>query len=155
MTSEELERLHARFLALADAKKKVFDDDLHALMADERDASSETYRLEGFRIASGTRVTPSATVWLRREGIVKQSATGDGPVDACFRAVDQITGIPVKLLEYRLSATTAEKAALGEAQVVLEWEDRTASAHAASTDVVEASLRAYLSAINRLLAGIA
>ncbi|MDH7571567.1 MAG: 2-isopropylmalate synthase, partial [Armatimonadota bacterium] len=153
LTPAELERVHQRFLALADAKKQVYDEDLHALMADERGAGVETYRLVGLRVSCGMDVTPQATVSLQSgEMVLERSATGDGPVDACFRAVDQITGIPVKLLEYRLSAATAEKSALGEAQVALEWNTRTATAHGASTDVVEASVRAYVSAVNRLLA---
>ena len=153
LSPEELERLHIRFLALADAKKQVFDEDLHALMADERGASTEAYHLEGFRISSGTDTTPTATVRLRTgTGNVEQVGTGDGPVDACFRAVDEVTGLKVQLLEYHLSAATAGKEALGEAQVTLEHDGRTASAHGASTDVVEASLRAYLNAVNRLLA---
>jgi 2-isopropylmalate synthase len=153
VTPEELERLHVRFLALADAKKQVFDDDLHALMADERGSTTETCHLEGFGISSGTGITPSATVRMRNGGgQVEQTATGDGPVDACFNAVDAITGIPVKLVEYRLNAATAEKTALGEAQITLEHDGRTASGYSASTDVIEASLRAYVNAVNRLLA---
>ena len=148
---EELERLHAKFLELADAKKQVFDEDLHALMANERGSTTEAYHLVGFSISSGTGITPSATVRLRNgEGEHEESASGDGPVDACFRAVDKITNMPVKLDEYRLSAVTAEKTALGEAHVVLRHAGRTASAHSASTDVIEASLRAYVNAINRL-----
>ena len=152
LSPEKLERLHVRFLALADAKKQVFDDDLHALMADERGSTTETYHLESFGISSGTGITPSATVRMRNGGgQVEQTATGDGPVDACFNAVDAITGIPVKLVEYRLNAATAEKTALGEAQITLEHDGRTASGYSASTDVIEASLRAYVNAVNRLL----
>jgi 2-isopropylmalate synthase len=148
-----MERLHARFLALADAKKQVYDDDLHALVADEIGTNHEAYHIEGFQVTSGIGVTPTATVRLRSETTtVEESATGDGPVDAGFHAIDRITGMPVTLLEYRLNATTAEKDALGEAYVLLEHEGRTASAHAASTDVVEASIRAYVNAINRLVA---
>ena len=154
VSAEELERIHARFLAVADAKKQVFDDDLHALMADERGATAQTYHLDGGRVAGGTGTAPAATVRLRSgEHLFEETATGDGPVDACFQAVDRITRLPVQLLEYRLNAATAEKEALGEAQVTLEHEGRTAQAHGASTDVVEASVRAYVSAVNRLLAG--
>ncbi len=153
VSPEDLERLHIRFLALADAKKQVFDDDLHALMADERGSTAEIYHIEGFGISSGTGVTPSATVQLRNgTGGYEQTASGDGPVDACFNAVDAITRMPVKLVEYRLSAATAEKSALGEAQITLEHGGQTASGYSASTDVIEASLRAYVNAVNRLLA---
>jgi len=152
LTPAELERLHARFLELADVKKQVFDDDLHALVADQRGTTNQTYHLESFRVACGTGVTPSASVVLRSgEVLFERSAAGDGPVDACFRAVDSITGLPVALKEYRLNAATAEKEALGEARVSLQLEDRTAAGHGVSTDVIEASVRAYVSAINRLL----
>ncbi len=151
--SDELARIHARFLTLADAKKQVFDDDLHALMADERGASGEKFTLDSFSVTCGTGLTPSARVRVSNgDGVIEKSASGDGPVDACFNAVDCVTGVPVKLLEYRLNAATAEKAALGEAQVTLEWNGRTVSSHGASTDVVEASVRAYMNALNRLLA---
>jgi len=152
VSKQDLEKLHERFLALADAKKQVFDDDLHALMADARGSSTQAYSLEGMRIISGTATIPSATICLSNgAGSVEKCGTGDGPVDACFRAIDEITQIPVKLLEYRLNAATAEKGALGEAQVVLESNGKTASGHGASTDVIEASVRAYVNAINRLV----
>ncbi|MHB0998922.1 MAG: 2-isopropylmalate synthase [Armatimonadota bacterium] len=152
ITAEELEYIHVRFLKLADAKKQVFDDDLHALMADERGSSRESFHFEGLVVTSGTDVTPSATVRLRTpDGTVEESAEGDGPVDACFKAVDQIVGVPVKLVDYRLSAATAEKGALGEAQVTVQLDGKSASAHGASTDVVEASVRAYVNTINRVI----
>ena len=155
-TPEEMERLHPRFLALADAKKEVFDDDLYALMADERGTAEEVYHLQGFRAESGTGMVPRATVTLRKgEEVVELCATGDGPVDAAFKAVDEITGLPVVLKEYGMTAATAEKAALGRAHVLVELCGITVPAHGASTDVVEASLRAYVNALNRLLAATA
>jgi len=154
LSPEELERIHSRFLAVADAKKQVYDDDLHALMSDERGAEQTVYRLEGLRVISGTTGKPTAIVCLTNgAGPIEKSATGDGPIDACFRAIDEITGLPVTLRDYRLSAATAGKAALGEAQVVIEWRGRSASARGASTDVIEASVRAYLNAINQLALG--
>ncbi|HOM83900.1 MAG TPA: 2-isopropylmalate synthase [Armatimonadota bacterium] len=153
LTPEELERVHQRFLAVADAKKEVFDEDLHALMADERGTSNQTYDLESFRVTSGTGVCPTATVALRSgEAVLEQSASGDGPMDACFSAIDRITGLGVTLKEYQLNAATAEKGALGLARVTLERDGATATGQGASTDVVEAGVRAYISALNRLLA---
>jgi len=152
VSPDELERLHPRFLAVADAKKQVFDDDLRALMADACGVSSQKYALESMRIVSGTGSAPSATICLNTSGdSIERCCSGDRPIDDCFRAVDEITQLPVKLMEYRLNAATAEKAALGEAQVVLERDGRTASGHGASTDVIEASVRAYVNAINRLV----
>lgn len=152
ITPEELEYIHTRFLKLADAKKQVFDDDLHALMSDTRGSSIERYHLAGYSVTSGSDVTPTAVVRLHTpDGSVEERAEGDGPVDACFMAVDRIIGIPMKLVEYKLDAATAEKDALGEAQVTVEYNGRSASAHGASTDVVEASLRAYINAVNRVM----
>ena len=109
-SQEEMERLHPRFLALADAKKEVFDDDLYALMADERGTSGEVYHFEGFRAQSGTGVVPQATVILRKgEEVVERCATGDGPVDAAFKAVDEITGLPVVLKENRQQRATTDR----------------------------------------------
>jgi 2-isopropylmalate synthase len=155
-TADEMERLHPRFLALADAKKEVFDDDLYALMSDERGTAGKVYHLEGFRAESGTGMVPKATIILTKgDEVVERSATGDGPVDAAFRAVDEITGVPVVLKEYGMAAATAEKAALGRAHVLLELCGVTASATGASTDIVEASVRAYVNALNRVLAATA
>lgn len=154
VTKEELEKLHARFLAVADAKKEVFDDDLHALMSDTRDTEGEAYSLVDLQVVCGTSVAPSATVCLARGAErVEKRATGDGPVDACFRAIDEITQLAITLKSYRLSAATAEKEALGEAQVVIERDGRTVTGHGASTDVIEASVRAYVNALNRLAVG--
>ncbi len=151
VSQEELERLHARFLAVADAKKEVFDDDLHALMADARGADTQTYSLEGLRVTCGIGTSPSAVVCLGNgKGRVEKRSSGDGPVDACFKAVDEITQMPVKMLEYGLNAATAEKGALGEAQVTLERNGRVVTGRGASTDVIEASVRVYISAINKL-----
>lgn len=152
-SAEELEHVHPRFLALADAKKEVYDDDLYALMADERGATGETYHLVSFRAETGMGMTPMAIVKLQKDGTdIEKVSTGDGPVHAAFRAIDEITELPVVLKEYGMSAATAEKAALGRAHVLLELMGSTASAHGASTDIVEASIRAYVNAVNRLLA---
>lgn len=156
ITDEELEYVHARFLRLADAKKQVFDDDLHALMSDSRGSSLEKYHLEGFSITSGTDVSPKATVRLRTpDGVVEVEGTGNGPIDACFAAIDKVVDTPIKLVDYKLNAATAEKGALGEAQVTIEVDGNVVSARGASTDVIEASIRAYVNAINRALTNTA
>ncbi len=154
ITPEELEELHGRFLTLADAKKEVFDDDLFALATDRREPDQQRFQLAGFRIESGTSVPASATVSLGTgQGVVETTSPGDGPVDAAFRAIDEMTGVPVTLKEYHVDAVTAEKAALGEARVIVERNGSVVSASGVSTDVVEASIKAYVNAINRLVAG--
>ncbi|MEJ5170028.1 MAG: 2-isopropylmalate synthase, partial [Fimbriimonadales bacterium] len=152
VSQQELENIHPRFLALADAKKEVFDDDLYALMADERGSDHQKVKLLSFSASTGSEEAPRARVRLSIRGQeMEREATGDGPVDAAFRAIDEMTHEPVTLKEYRMQAATAEKAALGQATVVLELNGRTATSQGASTDIVEASLRAYVNALNRLL----
>ncbi|MCX7800498.1 MAG: 2-isopropylmalate synthase [Fimbriimonadales bacterium] len=152
VSQQELENIHPRFLALADAKKEVYDDDLFALMADERGSDHQKVKLLSFRATTGSEEKPRARVRLAFRGTeMEREAEGDGPVDAAFRAIDEMTQEPVVLKEYRMQAATAEKAALGQATVVLELNGRTATSQGASTDIVEASLRAYVNALNRLL----
>ena len=152
VTQQELDRLHPRFLAIADAKKEVFDDDLHALMADVRGSDCQAYSLQGLQVICGTDAVPSATVRLQNGDVtIEKESSGNGPIDACFKAIDAITDLPVKLVDYKLNAATAEKGAVGEAQVVLKSDARTATGRGASTDVIEASARAYVNAVNRLV----
>ena len=156
LSSEDLNRTYERFLSVADKKKKVFDEDLHALLGDERAMSVETYHLEEVRAVSGSKATPTATVIVQKGGeIIEATSSGDGPVDACYKAIDQITDLSPELLDYSLKAVTAGKEALGEVSVRIKWSGRTFSGRGASTDIIEASAKAYLRAVNRLVAATA
>ena len=154
LTKEQLASAFARFKELCDKKKEIFDEDLAALVEQEIVATvPETWSLEYLATASGTRSIPTATVVLRRgEERFQDSATGDGPVDAAYHAVDRIAGVNGTLLSYSIRAVTSGKDALGEATIKVRFDGRELSARAASTDIVESSVRAYLSAINRMLA---
>lgn len=151
LAGEELDKVFKRFKDLADKKKEVFDEDLVALMTDEIVQVQETYALDYLHVISGTGLIPSATVRLRREGqLFQDSGVGDGPVDAVLNAIDAITGLKGRLMDYSLRAATSGKDAIGEVSVKVDFDGTVVSGKGASTDVIEASARAYLNALNRL-----
>jgi 2-isopropylmalate synthase len=153
LSEEDLNRAFVRFKALCDRKKEVFDEDLMALVEDEILALAETYTLEHLQFTSGTNIVPTATVRLRmQEEVYQESGWGDGPVDAAYKAIDLITKIPGKLLEYQLRAVTGGKDAMGEVTVMVEMDGQRVVGRGSSTDVIEASVRAYLHAINKVVA---
>ena len=153
LTEEDLNKAFGRFKDLCDRKKEVFDEDLLALVEDELLATSEGYILEHLQFTSGTNIVPTATVRLKlQEELRQESGWGDGPVDAAYKAIDLITKIPGKLLEYQIRAITAGKDALGEVTTAVEIEGERVVGKGSSTDVIEASVRAYLNAINKVVA---
>jgi 2-isopropylmalate synthase len=143
-----------RFKDLADKKKKVTALDLEALVSDEMRQSPETYRLEWFNVEASSSRTPLAEVAVRMPGgeLAEGSFTGDGPVDAFFNAINAATGHEGRLKEYHVSAVTGGHDALGETTVLLELNGVTASGQGVSTDILEASGRAYLRALSNALA---
>ena len=142
-----------RFKILADKKKEVFDDDLAALVEDELSEVPERFTLDYLHISSGTGVIPTATIRLKgpKGKILQGAASGDGPVDACYNAIDRLIQFKGKLSDYSIQSVTSGKDALGEVTVKLAVNSRIEHGRSASTDIIEASARAYLSAINRLL----
>ena len=152
LSREYLNKAFMRFKDLADKKKEVFDEDLEAIIEDEVRMIPDTFVLEDMEIRSGTKVTPEARIRIKRKGkIVEERATGDGPVDACYKAIDKITRIKCKLIDYALRGVTGGKEALGEVIVKIESKRETITGHGASTDIIEASVKAYLNAMNRLI----
>jgi 2-isopropylmalate synthase len=148
----ELGKAFKKFKDLADKKKEIFDEDLIAIVKDEIAHVPETYVLEYLHIVSGTGIVPSATVKVRREEQVFQdSGVGDGPVDAVLNAIDAISGLKGRLQDYQLRAVTSGKDALGEVSVKVDFDGTVVTGKASSTDVVEASARAYVNALNRLV----
>ena len=151
LAGPELDRAFRAFKDLADRKKEVYDEDLLSIVADDATQAEAVYRLDYLHVISGTGVIPSATVRLRKEGQVFQdSGVGDGPVDAVLAAIDAITGLKGRLQDYALRAATGGKDAIGEVAVKVDFDGTVVSGRGASTDVIEASARAYLSALNRL-----
>jgi 2-isopropylmalate synthase len=153
LDGEQLNQAFERFKSLTDRKKEITDRDLEALVKNEISATPELFQLEYLHISSGTTVVPTATVGLRRNGAVQEEAAcGDGPVDAAFRAVDKITGVrEITLSEYALSAITEGKDALGEVTARVEYGGKSFLGRGLSTDIVEASVKAYLNAVNKVI----
>jgi 2-isopropylmalate synthase len=147
---EELERAYTAFCAIADQKKEVADEELVAILEDRVTSPEDYYHLEELHVSTGTRVRPTATIELRRgnEKFV-DSATGDGPVDAAYRAIERITGISGKLTEYVLKSVSYGHDTIGEAFVRVDFDGVLFNGRAASTDVITGSVKAYLEALNR------
>ena len=150
---DEFESVYKRFLELADKKKQVYDDDLLMLARSGSDEAASAYVLEDMQVTTGTRAQPTATVQLRRgKEVCREAACGDGPVDAVLRTIDRLTGTRGRLTDFSLQAVTVGKDAMGEASVTVAFgRDAILSGKAASTDIVEAAARAYLSCVNRHL----
>jgi 2-isopropylmalate synthase len=152
LTQEELNTVYQRFLAVADRKKEVFDEDLRAIMNDQVVHMSETFKLEHLASASISGGTPSATIRLRMGDKVQEaSAEGNGPVDAAYKAVDQVTGFSVHLEDYGVRSVTGEQTAMGEATVKVRDNGHQVIGRAVTTDVIEASVLAYVNAMNKIV----
>jgi 2-isopropylmalate synthase len=153
----EIDRLFfGPFKALADRKKEVFDEDIIVLVESDIAAVPETWRLVNLQVATATLGMPTATVELEVPATgarVRDAATGDGPVDAIFRAMERLTGVVLELSDYQIRSVTAGTEAQGEVRLEARHGGRTVSGRGVSTDILEASARAYLSAINRTVAG--
>ena len=157
MSDQDLAQAFARFKELADKKKVVTDADLVALVADEFYQPPEIFAMEDIQVTCGRHGMPTATVCLRGPDgqNVVHAAVGTGPVDAVYKAIDAIVHAPNTLVEYNVHAVTAGIDALGEVTVRLQSQDdqrRTFGGHGADTDIIVASAKAYLAALNKLLA---
>jgi 2-isopropylmalate synthase len=149
---DELDQAFERFKKLADKKKEIFDSDLETIIDEQISKIPEEFKLLHFHIASGDEVKPEARIKLSRRGkAVEASSCGDGPVDACYKAIDKITGNAGKLLDYQIRSVTGGKDALGEVSVRISFKNSIVSGRGSSTDIIEASIKAYINAINRLV----
>lgn len=152
LSKEELERAYFFFTKLADQKKEVYDEDLIAIIQDGMKLIPDTWRLKFVHAFGGNQEVSSAVVKLEKgNASAIESAHGDGPVDACYKAIDRITGVSGKLLEYNVSSVTSGKDALGEVFVHVDFDGKTYTGKAASVDIIDASARAYLNAVNKAL----
>ena len=153
LAEEDLEKAFVRFKELADRKKDIFDEDIEALISDEVFTVDEVYCLKALNVSSGLDRKPEALVSLSTpDGVQEETGTGDGPVDAVYRAIASITGTNSKLLRFEVKAITGGTDALGEVTTVLEKGEETVRGHGADTDIIVAAAKAYLSALNRLAA---
>jgi len=156
LTDEQLDSLFQDFKALADKKKEVYEEDLVVLIEKYLEDIPAQWQLVSLHTTAGLGVLPTATVAIRRPDgeIVQDAAIGDGPVDAIFKAVERVTGVRANLREFVVRSVTQGKDAQGEVTLELEVEsdDRSFRGRAASTDIIEASARAYLNAVNAIAA---
>jgi 2-isopropylmalate synthase len=153
LTNAELEQAYGRFVEIADKKKEVFDEDVAAIINDEIRVVEQVYHLDYLHVASGTGTLPTASVRMKVGGQIKQAAAcGDGPVDAAYEAIREATGLSPAVESYSIRAVTGGKEALGEATVRIVEHNRTYIGRGVSTDIIEASAKAYVDAINRMAA---
>jgi len=151
LEGDELARVFKQFKDLADRKKTIFNEDLEALVSDAVIVQDDTYELGDLSIMSGSFATPTATVEMTVAGERKKAtAQGVGPVDAVFRAVAELTETKSELVRYQVNAITGGMDAQGEVTVTLADGERKVIGHGAHTDVIVASAKAYVHALNKL-----
>jgi 2-isopropylmalate synthase len=150
LSKEDAEQVYQSFLQIADKKKEVYDEDLYVLVSDELGHKSDTYILDYFNIISGNTSVPTATIRLKSgDKIYEEAATGDGPVDAIINAIDRALGTKTRLVEYLVKAVTPGREAMGEVTVTVMIDNKKFTGRGSSTDILEASAKAYIGAINR------
>ena len=147
-----LEQSFEKFKVLADHKKVVTDQDIEALVSSNHYQIPETYKLESFVVNSGTVISATAVVKLVKDGESKEHvARGEGPIDAAFKAIDRIVKQNFPLKNYSIQSVTEGEDALGEVVVKILREEETIVGRGLSTDIIEASIKAYLNAINKAI----
>ena len=152
LTDEELSRVYDEFKVLCDKKKVIYDDDLIAIVQDQSQEGPQVYVLDFLQVTTGSGTLPTATVRLKKDDkVFEDAAIGDGPVDASCKVIDRITGINGELEDFSLQAVTAGEDALGEVSMRVRYGEAVISAKGSSTDIVEASAKAYLNCLNRYL----
>ena len=150
--AEQLAQAYLLFTRLADQKKEIFDEDLVALVNDGLTDGAATYQLCAVQATAGTHSVATALVILSDgEREITETASGDGPVNAVFEAINRITGLQGELLDFRLASVTGGADALGEVFLRVKFPEGTFSGKAASTDIVGSSAQAYLKAVNKVL----
>ncbi len=153
LSDEALDHAFTSFKELADKKKEVTDKDIESLIAEELRTASEVYHLDHVEVSCGNRSIPTATVRLiAPDGqVLADAALGTGPVDAVYKAINRIIGVPNQLTEFTVKSVTEGVDAIGEVLIRIESGGVTYTGRGASTDIIVASAKAYMNALNRLL----
>ena len=156
LSDEEFARAFTAFKELADKKKEIGDRDIEALIAEEMRTFSETYHLEHVQVSCGDHLVPTASVKLvGPDGrVMADAALGTGPVDAVYKAINRLVGVPNNLIEFSVKSVTAGIDAMGEVTIRIESGGRTYTGRGAATDIIVASAKAYMNALNRLLSAM-
>jgi 2-isopropylmalate synthase len=150
--AETLEKIFSEFKILADKKKTVSDRDIEALVMGTAAAVPETWFLDHWAVNTGSALGASGTIRLRcGDGSAeKMVSMGDGPIDSIFKAINRIIGKEPELELYEIGAITGGSASQGETMVRIAWKDRHYNGRGVSTDVIESSIKAYISAVNAM-----
>lgn len=155
LSEQDLEKIFVQFKKLTDKKKSITDMDLIALVGAERLSDAEIYTLESFSVQSGSDMSSTASIkLLKGMECVMDAAVGSGPIDAAFKAIERIANTGSELINYTIQSVTEGEDALGEAMVKLKSpdSDEIFTGHGLSTDIIEASIKAYVNGVNKLLA---
>ncbi len=151
IADKDLNDIYVKFLEIADKKKEVFDEDLISIMQGTGQKAKDIYQLDYFYVATGNKILPTATVAVKKgEKILKDAMTGDGPVDAIYKTINKILHIELKLTDFQIKAITKGQEAQGEVTVRVAKGDKEVTGRGISTDILEASAKAYLDAISKL-----
>ncbi|NQT71253.1 MAG: 2-isopropylmalate synthase [Chloroflexi bacterium] len=153
LSDDEINRTFAAFKELADKKKEITDRDLEAIISEELRTISEIYHLEQVQVSCGDLTMPTASVRLTGPDgkILSDAAQGTGPVDAVYRAINRLVKVPNELIEFSVKSVTEGIDAIGEVTIRIESEGKRYAGRGAHTDIIVASARAYMNALNRLL----
>ena len=150
LENEGLQKVYDAFTKLADKKKEIYDDDLRILMGDSKDRNHAIFTLDYMHVFGGSSTIPTATVRITTDGnTIEDSSPGDGPVDALFNAIDRALNKKPTVESYRVRSVTSGRKALGEVAVRIRKNNRSYTGLGVSTDIIEASARAYIQAINK------
>ncbi len=154
LSQEEFTQAFAAFKELAEKKKEITDRDIESLLAEEKRTVTEDYHLKRIQVTCGDKGMPTAAVRLITpdESVIEDAALGTGPVDAVYKAINRLVGVPNKLTEFSVKSVTEGIDAIGEVLIRIESNGISYTGRGADTDIIVASARAYINALNRLLA---
>ena len=152
LTADELEFAFKRFKTISDKKKEILEEDLHSIANEKKYKEYDIYSLDFFSVKSNSKEKPTALVKLKKDNeIIEKSKEGAGSVDAIYKTIDEIVNENFELVDYVIQAVTEGTDALGEVVVRIKDKNRIFTGRGSSTDVLNASTKAYLSAINKML----
>ncbi|HYF50941.1 MAG TPA: 2-isopropylmalate synthase [Planctomycetota bacterium] len=153
LSDKELADAFERFKVLCDKKKTIYDADLEAIVEDQLESAPPIWELELLQVSSGNKSVPTATVCLKKnDERFQDAAIGDGPIDAMTNAINRITGLSAKLLDFQVHSVSKGQEAQGEVDVKVEVDGTVIHGRGVSTDIIEASAKAYLNALCRAAA---
>jgi 2-isopropylmalate synthase len=151
LAEKDFELAFTRFKELADKKREIYDEDIESIVTEEINRMPHRFKLIYLNVMAGNMTVPTATVKMEVDGkVIQEAGFGDGPVDAAFKTIKKITRTRSKLLQFAINAITGGTEAQGEVTVRLEEKGRTAIGQGADTDVIVASAKAYINALNKL-----